>query len=424
MTVKSRRDAVRKSAISFDSIRNTVRSFNKSISMARGTAGEILKQTRQRNKFKRELTAKDNNFFRRRQENIKRKQREDELEAQDVKKLPKQQGNIITRSTRGLLGRLLDFLGVLLIGFVINNLPRIIKATSDIIKKIKKVISVLDPFIKTIQFFLTAIGTGITAVLGIFKRFDFRKNKKNIDDAVNQANNNILKADNDFRIIINEFEGDENVRKVPEMNQMLDDDGDVEDTDQEIQPTMSVEDVEIEKRAEGGIVEKGQPYIVGEEGAELFVPEEKGDVITDEQLGEFEGMMDNEEVEGMKNDTDISKIRPPKDNDGSGIIPTPPDNKETSISDVLLADRKKKESITSVNKNVNVASSIVPITRERTNMVSRKARIKRTVITIEKQAPQDTGPSMMGKNRSSVIVTGSTKSDVLKSLQGLSLKKN
>ena len=424
MTVKSRRAAVRKSAISFDSIRNTVRSFNKSISMAKGTATEILKQTRQRNKFKRELTAKDNNFFRRRQENIKRKQREDELEAQDVKKLPKQQGNIITRSTRGLLGRLLDFLGVLLIGFVVNNLPRIIKATSDIIKKIKKVISVLDPFIKTIQFFLTAIGTGITTVLNIFKGFDFGKNKKNIDDAINQANNNILKADNDFRIIINEFERDENVRKVPEMNQMMDDGGNVEDVDQEIQPTMSFEDVEIEKRAEGGIVEKGQPYIVGEEGAELFVPEEKGDVITDEQLGEFESMMDNEEVEGMKNDTDIRKIKPPKDNDGTGIIPTPPDNKEISATDILLTDKKKKASISSVNKNVNVASNIVPVTRERTNMISRKGRVKRTVITIEKQAPQDVGTSMVGKGKSSIIVTGTTKSDVLKSLQGLSLKKN
>ena len=160
MSIRNRRNSVRKSSISIDGIRNSVRLFNKGISVARSISTDILEKTRERNRFKQTLSAKDNEYFRRRQENIKRKQREDELEAQDVKKLPKTKGNLITRSTRGLLGRLLDFLGVLLVGFVINNLPRIQKAITSVVEKIKKVVAILDPFIKGIQIFSRGNRTG------------------------------------------------------------------------------------------------------------------------------------------------------------------------------------------------------------------------------------------------------------------------
>ena len=184
MSIKARRNSVRKSTISIDSIRNSVRAFNKGISIAKNISTDILEKSRDRNRFKQTLSAKDNEYFRRRQENIKRKQREDELEAQDVKKLPKTKGNIITRSTRGLLGRLLDFLGVLLVGFVINNLPRIQKAITSVVEKIKKVIAILDPFIKGVQFFLQGIGLVIDNVLKVFKGFDFSKDKKKIEESI------------------------------------------------------------------------------------------------------------------------------------------------------------------------------------------------------------------------------------------------
>ena len=90
MSIRSRRNSVRKSAISIDGIRNSVRAFNKGLNTAKNISSEILEKTRNRNVFKQTLTAKDNEYFRRRQENIKRKQREDELEAQDTKKFLRQ----------------------------------------------------------------------------------------------------------------------------------------------------------------------------------------------------------------------------------------------------------------------------------------------------------------------------------------------
>ena len=451
MSIRNRRNSVRKSSISIDGIRNSVRLFNKGIAVARSISTDILEKTRERNRFKQTLSAKDNEYFRRRQENIKRKQREDELEAQDVKKLPKTRGNLITRSTRGLLGRLLDFLGVLLVGFVINNLPRIQKAITSVIEKIKKVVEILDPFIKGIQFFLEGIATAIGNVMNVFKGFDFNKDKKNIEESVEKANNNILRLNSDFIVAANEFQDDENIKKVPEMIDMMDD---VEEVESAPKSTISPDDIKIEpsetqpeERAMGGPVMKNESYIVGEEGPELFIPEQAGDIVTDEQLEELQGMIErDDEVKGVKNETEVSetkdmgdrdnevegvrneseigelsKVKPQKVGDATGVLPTPTE-KEESIISVMRGRRDKKPAITSVNKDVSI-DSVTPVRKTRSTMMGRRRR-KTTIMIVEKPV-QSSNPSMVNSgSKGSSIVLGDSKSDVLSSLQGLQLKKN
>jgi len=429
MSIRNRRNSVRKSSISIDGIRNSVRLFNKGISVARNISNDILEKTRERNRFKQTLSAKDNEYFRRRQENIKRRQREDELEAQDVKKLPKTRGNIITRSTRGLLGRLLDFLGVLLVGFVINNLPKIIEAVSSVIKKIKKVVAILEPFMKGIQFFLQGISTVLGTIFGIFKNFDFEKDKKNIEESVEKANNSLLQLNSDFILAANEFADDENIRQVPQMLDMMDNVEDVEsEPESTLEPTDIRTDSDIEGRASGGPVKKDESYIVGEEGPELFIPDQSGDIVTDEQLEELQGMMDNDndnEIEGVQNESEIgelAKVKPQKLDDGNGVIPTVPESNESTTS-VLRGKGDKKDTITGVNKDVNL-TNVTPVRRTRTSIVGRRRR-KTTIMIVEKPAQQNSNPSMVGNSaQGSTIIQGDSKSDVLSSLQGLQLKKN
>ena len=452
MSLKARRNSVRKSAISIDSIRNSVRAFNKGVSIAKNISSDILQKTRERNVFKQTLASKDNEYFRRRQENIKRKQREDELEAQDTKKIPKTRGNIITRSTRGLLGRLLDFLGILLVGFVINNLPRIMKAVTSVIEKIKKVVEILDPFIKGIQFFLEGIATAIGNVMNVFKGFDLDKDKKKIDESVEKANNSIVQLNSDFFNASREFVEDENIKQVPEMLEMMDD---VEDVESAPESTLSSENIttdpdatQPEERAEGGSVLPNESYVVGELGPELFVPDQAGQIVTDEQLEELQGMIErDEEVKGVKNETEVSetrdmgekdnevegvrneseigelsKVKPQKVDDGSGVIPTVPESNESTTS-VLGGRRDKKGDITAVNKDVNV-DKITPVRKIRSTMVGRRRR-KTTIMIVEKPAQQSSNPSMVSSGgQGSRIIQGDSKSDVLSSLQGLQLKKN
>ena len=404
-----------------------MRIFNKGISLARNISNDILEKTRERNRFKQTLSAKDNEYFRRRQENIKRRQREDELEAQDVKKLPKTRGNIITRSTRGLLGRLLDFLGVLLVGFVINNLPKIMEAVSSVIKKIKKVVAILEPFMKGIQFFLQGISTVLDTIFGVFKKFDFEKDKKNIEESVEKANNSLLQLNSDFILASNEFADDENIKQVPQMLDMMDDIEEVESAPESTLGPANIEtDSDIEGRASGGPVTKDESYIVGEEGPELFIPDQSGDIVTDEQLEELQGMIDNDnEIEGVQNESEIgelAKVKPQKVDDGSGVIPTIPESNESTTS-VLRGKRDKKDTITGVNKDVNL-SNVTPVRRTRSSMVGRRRR-KTTIMIVEKPTQQNSNSSMVGNSgQASTFPQGDSKSDVLSSLQGLQLKKN
>ena len=113
--IKRRRDAVLKSNISINSIRDSVGKFTKGLIASRQTSSEIIKSTDKNNKFKRTLIGNDNTYFTKRRENARRRQREDELEASTVQGTTKRQGNVVSRSTKGFLGRILDFFGIVLI---------------------------------------------------------------------------------------------------------------------------------------------------------------------------------------------------------------------------------------------------------------------------------------------------------------------
>ena len=79
------------------------------------------------------------------------------------------------------------------------------EAVSSVIKKIKKVVEILDPFIKGIQFFLEGIATAIGSVMNVFKGFDLEKDKKSVEESVEKANNNIFRLSSDFNTATKEF---------------------------------------------------------------------------------------------------------------------------------------------------------------------------------------------------------------------------
>ena len=213
MSLKARRDALLKSSISINSIRDTVQKFNKGLERAKKNAAEIVKNTKESNLFKKSLISKDNNFFRIRRENIRRKDREDEIEAASLQGPAKQKGSILGKSTRGFLGRLLDFVGILLIGWAITNLPKIIAALSGVIKLIRRVTSILGAFINTIKNIVVGIGQVVSDALSKIPTFDFQKNKQGIEENINRAAGGLAKLDqqlvqtsNDYTDFGNEVE--------------------------------------------------------------------------------------------------------------------------------------------------------------------------------------------------------------------------
>ena len=205
MSIQSRRNSLFKSSISIKSIGDSVQKFSKSLKGARKSADNSIKTIRQSNIFKRTLVRSDNLYFRRRQENIRRKDREDELEASSVQGAPKTQGSILAKSTRGFLGRMLDFVGILLIGWAIQNLPKIISGINGLIKRISSVTGILSLFVEGIQFVLGGIGTLIQNSLSSLLRFDFLSQQKEIESGLEGANTGITQAREELNTSAQQF---------------------------------------------------------------------------------------------------------------------------------------------------------------------------------------------------------------------------
>ena len=314
MSIRTRRDSLRKSSIGIDSIRKSVTNLSQGLVSIGTRSSELLKQTRKTNLFKSKLIRQDAEFFKRRRENVLRRQREDELEASSVSGVTKRQGNVIQKSTKGFLGRILDFVGTLILGWALLNLPKIIKAFEKLFKVITRVVGVFTGFIEGMSNFFESISTGVDNFLSQFKRFDFREDDKKIRETIDESEATVTKLNKDFVESVNDFAKDKDIASAGEVAKQIgvsegvedfelkEKDGFTPEQENEVKNSIkgSVDEnialadftPEIEGRAEGGEVSGRTPYIVGEEGPELFVPTGGGEIVPNDQLVP----QDNEEM--------------------------------------------------------------------------------------------------------------------------------
>ena len=205
MSDKARRKSLLKSSISINSIRSSVTNFTKGLLNSRETASEIVTKTRESNIFKQKLISRDDILFRKRRENVKRREREDELEASGISGMIKRQGTVIARSTKGFLGRILDFFGIVLIGWFVNSLPKILKSIGNLINRIKKVVGFLTNFVTGITDFLFSFGLGIGQALQQLPKVDLLAINRKNEEELELSNNNLVRVSNDLIDVGNQY---------------------------------------------------------------------------------------------------------------------------------------------------------------------------------------------------------------------------
>ena len=195
---QKKRNSLLKSSLNIKSISSSVTSFSQTLNESNVTARQISSTVRNNNIFKRNLISKENEFFRKRRENIRRKDREDELEATNVQGPIKRQGSLVAKSTRGFLGRILDFFGIILIGWFVERLPKIIEAISGLIGRIKNLTQFLSGFIEGVTDFFTGIGDVITQAFDALPKFDLLGFKNQSEGILKQTENTVQKLNQDF----------------------------------------------------------------------------------------------------------------------------------------------------------------------------------------------------------------------------------
>ena len=443
MSLRARRNSLLKSSISLNSMRDSIAKFNKGLKSAQKNAFEIVKRTKESNAFKRTLIASDNNFFRKRQENVRRKDREDEIEAVSLSGAVKQKGTILAKSTRGFLGRLLDFVGILLVGWAVTNLPKIIAALSGLIKMIRSVTRVLGFFINAIKDIVVGIGTVISEALSKIPFFDYEKNKKSIEENLDRSSSGLLKLDQQLVQSGNEFTefGDEVEAQLENEIALAENEGSIEGqkddnsvdnkegenikaTTEEIGfgidsliKTQSESQTEDDNELDDSI-DNLNPQRKPTNNLQVEEPNVDTKKIVEEEVNKqkFDGKKSIEDeftdkVKGLKQQTEpelIQKVDSKRKIDLSDARESV-NNIQKNISSEFLALKTDGEMLENVKSPVK---SIKPMLRDRSRSVRGKRKRKGdTIFIVEKQVPMMSNQMMASAGKAKLNITEQLSND-------------
>ena len=151
-------------------------------------------------------------LFQMRRQAARRKEREDLVEASGIGGAIKRTNKIVSSSTRGFLGRILDFIGTILIGWAVVNIPKIIALAKNLFKRMQKFFKVITGFTEGLREFYTKFTTELSAIMSNLSQID-------LQPVSDQISNIILRLQNAFKRLENGF-----IREIFAFNRMTEKD--------------------------------------------------------------------------------------------------------------------------------------------------------------------------------------------------------
>ena len=199
-----------RSSINVKNINKSLSGLNKSLLRARDSARSVRTTITESTRDKRKSFSASISAFKKRREAARRREREDIVEASSVKGAISRSSSAVVNSTRGFLGRILDFLGTILVGWALTNLPSIIKAAQDLIERMKKYFELLNNFRMGLQNFLVSFGDMVGEVTAGLSRFDFLAIKRAADRGMKRMGDAFVQMNNSLDSVVRMLKQDIN----------------------------------------------------------------------------------------------------------------------------------------------------------------------------------------------------------------------
>ena len=200
--------AISGSSLNLKAVNKTVSSLSQGLRKSQQSSTMISKSLLESNRDKRKSLSKSSTLFRRRREANRRREKEDIIEASGVMGAVRRTGKVVMRSTKGFLGRILDYLGTVLIGWSVVNLPKIIKMAEDLIMRMRKYFGILQDFtgniFNNITTFIGNISENITALSNFnfdFFRVEIDKILEKMDNSFTNIRNSVVNVYRTFSSI-------------------------------------------------------------------------------------------------------------------------------------------------------------------------------------------------------------------------------
>ena len=171
------------------SIRSSLSSFGKGLRSANESSRGIVKTVNEGNVAKRKAIFERSKLFLKRRQAVLRREQEDLVEATKVSSfVNRSPAKKIASSTKGFLGRIMDFLGTIVVGWILLNLPKIIKGVEALIEKIQAVTRVLQEWYNKVVSWFTNFNATLTQKLQELNLINFDDDQKSIENDTNAGN--------------------------------------------------------------------------------------------------------------------------------------------------------------------------------------------------------------------------------------------
>ena len=194
-----------KNSDSIEGIQSSINAFGASLRAANSTSSTIIRNLNDGNKLKKDAILRRRQLFSKRREAVRRREQEDLIEAGRVGGIFRRTSKVIGSSTKGFLGRIMDFLGTILVGWIVTNLPVIIDAVQDLTTRIQQAAGILKNWFEGVQNFFVGFTSNLGDIATKLMSFDFFAQKTEVDKASGKVKNGVRRFEQDFRQMIQDF---------------------------------------------------------------------------------------------------------------------------------------------------------------------------------------------------------------------------
>lgn len=173
---------------SLSGIRDSLSKLNESVFSTKKSAQSISSSLKKSNLIKKRSIADSSKFFQMRRDSVRKREREDLVEASTSGGSFKRASQSPLKSTKGFFGRIMDYLGNVLIGWAVVNLPRIIDQADGLSKRLQKYFGVISEFFNSSIQLFTDLGSGVGLIFNSVKNLNFSGFQTVINDSLGKMN--------------------------------------------------------------------------------------------------------------------------------------------------------------------------------------------------------------------------------------------
>ena len=197
--------ALLKNSSSIGGIKKAVTSFGKSLYAANRTSSKIIKSIYSSNREKKRAIARTSSLVNLRKEAVRRREQEDLVEAGKVGGIFKRTGKVISNSTKGILGRIMDFIGVIMVGWFIRTIPQILQSAERMIKNVQELSTTLRNWLDGVFNFFGELGSGLDFNFGEIKDLRIQDDQSKLRNSVNDVEDKSASLSRDVENMYNDL---------------------------------------------------------------------------------------------------------------------------------------------------------------------------------------------------------------------------